>query len=220
MDLIIKDLSFGIVIPCFNGHIQYLKRLLYSIYNQTVKPDIIILSCSSSETFDIPDDIYNYPLNLKIFTHSIWMNASQNRNFGRSKCSTDIISFFDADDEMHPNRIEIIKNIFKNFNDTKLVLHSYEDDITLSFNHLIDFIPIKLSLNKRGIIRHHNEIANGHMTIHSSVNTLFNETKKAMTKEDSIFNREIMYNYPNSTIFCNLKLSKYYRSGTQYFHRR
>jgi hypothetical protein len=44
-------MKIGVAIPCYYGHIDQLFFLLDSIEKQTILPDKVSVSCSSSQTF-------------------------------------------------------------------------------------------------------------------------------------------------------------------------
>ena len=115
--------TIGIAIPCYIGHLDKLKVLLKSIEDQTVLPDKVVVSCSSTkrEHIDIDESEYTYP--LMIITHEHKMNASQNRNCAASHLDTDIITFFDADDIMHVQRNQCIISGFNSCANTYALIH-------------------------------------------------------------------------------------------------
>lgn len=114
-----KNKTIGVAIPCYKYHIPKLTRCLDSIEAQTIKPNKVVVLCSSSEESDIPNYKYSFPLHIVV--RSDRRNAAQNRNQAASLLDTDIISFFDADDIMHPQRIEYIQK----HGNVDIVLHSY-----------------------------------------------------------------------------------------------
>ena len=118
----------GVAIPCFIGHIPQCLTLLDSIENQTRKPDEVVVSCSSTTEF--PTKQYSYP--VRIITTEKKQNASTNRNIAASNLTTDIICFFDADDKMHPQRLEIIEHSFEN---TDIILHSFFEEAEKNCNY-------------------------------------------------------------------------------------
>jgi hypothetical protein len=110
--------TLGVAIPCYKYHIPLLKRCLDSIEAQTHKPDQVVVSCSSCEPTDIPSFTYSFP--LKIVATSLRQNAAQNRNRAAAELTTDLVSFFDVDDAMHPQRIEMLVD-----EDYGIALHAY-----------------------------------------------------------------------------------------------
>ena len=63
---------------------------------------------------------YSFP--LTIVTREGAFNAAENRNYGANLIRTDAISFFDAVDHMHPQRIELLVRALA---DSDVVLHSH-----------------------------------------------------------------------------------------------
>lgn len=101
--------------------------------------------CSSSLPEDIPDSYRNYSFPLEIVTREGRYNAAENRNEGIKRIDTDVISFFDADDVMHPQRIELIR---KNIVDGDILLHGYKTE-SRNFEDIVT--PIV----------HHNQLVRG-----------------------------------------------------------
>ena len=123
-------MKIGLAIPCYIGHIVSLFNLLDSIQNQTLLPDKVVVSCSSSKDSDFGSELYNekmqsYTFILQIITSEEKKNAAQNRNIAASQLSDmDYLTFIDADDLMHPQRIEILLHVFQEY-DSDIILHNY-----------------------------------------------------------------------------------------------
>lgn len=115
-------MRIGVAIPCYKYHIPVLKRCLDSIEQQTQHPDEVVVICSSSIPTDIP--IYSYSFPLRILSRPERRNAAENRNLAATELMTDIVTFFDCDDEMHPQRIQILLETFRQTN-PDICLHSF-----------------------------------------------------------------------------------------------
>lgn len=124
--------SLGVVIPCHKPYIPYLKECLDSIERQTVKPSYAIVVCSSSKDEDIPEGYKEYSFPLGIVTREDERNQAENRNQGSAMIGTDFISFFDADDVMHPQRLEIVRKSIAN---ADILLHGFQVDAPI-FSHI------------------------------------------------------------------------------------
>lgn len=66
-------MKIGVAIPCYIGHIDPLFKLLDSIQNQTVIPDEVVVSCSSTKKTDFELNCYieklkKYTFSLEIIT--------------------------------------------------------------------------------------------------------------------------------------------------------
>jgi glycosyltransferase involved in cell wall biosynthesis len=218
-----KPIRIGIAICCYKGHIGLLKRLFDSIERQTRKPNEVIVSCSSSEWQDIPyrRDMYSFP--FQIITHMERKNAAQNRNYAAAQLTTDVVCFFDADDIMHPQRIEIIADCFQTHPRLMLFLHNIEFSSSSNFPSIRNAYLYMNQLTRcvwGSTILHppidHANIANGHASIRRSVlqHVTFQESVEFQGKEDTAFSTDIIQLYPYQTAYCYNVLSRYEPSGT------
>ena len=221
------SLTIGVVIPCYKPHIGVLKRLLDSIEAQSRKPDMVVVSCSSSQEEDMPYKSSDYSYPLKIFTHSEKRNTAQNKNYGSRIVGTDIISYFDADDIMHPQRIEVIFNVFMKNSNLKLLLHSLKLNPP-DFNYPtyeVENIPVELDpffICHWGAVNLKHEsyraIHNGHNAIRKDIfnEVQYIESDDGLGREDTIFNRVLIQKYQNSQCigYCPYELTWYFPSST------
>lgn len=128
--LVSRPTTIGIAIPCYRLHVHLITKCLDGIEAQTVKPTKVVISCSSTETLPTIEKQYSFPYDILIIPKK--QTAAQNRNMAARHLDTDLISFFDVDDIMHPQRIETILTCFKYPCD--IVLHSYVDGETFETN--------------------------------------------------------------------------------------
>lgn len=223
-------MKIGVAIPAYIGHIDYLFNLLDSIQNQTRIPDKVVVSCSSTKASDL--DPYFFKINqytflLEIIPIEEKKNAAQNRNIAAFKMmDMDYITFIDADDIMHPQRIEILLKVFNDY-DSDIILHNYFIDVPFEkelFKNIEnnEFIIRINSLRQHwsGCIEHINYINEG--IHHSQVsikkeilnNVKFPEEIEFNRKEDCIFCHRV-FNLPNiKNAYVGNKLSFYAPSGT------
>jgi len=215
-------MKIGIAIPSYKGHIIQLIELLDNIENQTKLPDKVCVSCSS--TVDFPEiKKYNFP--LEIVTTTDKKNAAENRNIASSKLlDMDYISFFDADDLMHPQRIEIIWTTCKN-REVDLLLHDYYNESEKNPNYSEPILDIDVKYDSlcqcvSGCARHKNQhygnIHHSQVTVKRNILDLvtFPEEREYCRKEDSVFcNRVLGIENIKSAYIVN-KLSFYRPSGT------
>jgi glycosyltransferase involved in cell wall biosynthesis len=147
-------------------------------------------------------------------------NPSQNRNIAARHLDTDIITFFDSDDIMHPQRIEFIEQAF--WEGADIVLHNFEtehsqfslyDSCNISYNCLCQCAT--------GCIRHLNWNSND-LIHHAQVSikreifdkVQFDEGPTGIGKEDCVFCWSV-FALPNLTnAYISNKLSLYLPSGT------
>jgi GT2 family glycosyltransferase len=221
-------MKIGVAIPCYYGHIQRLYDLLESIEKQTVLPDKVVVSSSSTSELKC-DKIYSFPLEVIITENK--QNASKNRNIAASKLTDmDYITFIDADDIMHPQRIEFLLIGFQRY-DSDIILHNYFEPTT---GNIEDFFENIKEINIRnhtliqswsGCITHINNYSDIVDKIHHSQVTVkreifeqiqFPEEEEFNRKEDCIFcyrvfslpnikhayiKNELSYYNPSNTIF-------------------
>ena len=104
-------MKIGVAIPAYIGHINRLFELLDSIEKQTRLPDKVVVSCSSTREFN-NNKTYSFPLQIIVTEER--QNAAQNRNIAASNLmDMDFITFIDADDIMHPQRVEVLLKVFE-----------------------------------------------------------------------------------------------------------
>jgi glycosyltransferase involved in cell wall biosynthesis len=217
-----NHLSIGVAIPCYKGHIDSLHHLLDSIEHQTRLPDRVVISCSSCEPSDIPSSYYEYSYPVEIYTHSDVKNAAQNRNIALSYLTTDIVSFFDADDIMHPQRLQVVERCFE-ISSMMLFAHSYETkSVDFVYYDMFPFDINKLFVCSFRSVQHidylHQPVIhNGQYSVRRTVleKVRFREEKEYFGREDTIFGGDVLLTFPNQNAFCPLLLSKYMPSRTQ-----
>jgi len=212
-------MRIGVAIPCYIGHIEHLRTLLDSIAKQTRLPDKVVVSCSS--TAEMPSDFSKYDFDLQIICNPARKNTAENRNIATNQLlDADIISFFDADDIMHPQRLEFIEQAFLGGAD--IVLHNYDTEQS----QFILYETCNISYNSlcqcySGCIRHINWNQNDHIH-HAQVSVKreifeqvqFDEGPTGIGKEDCVFCWSA-FACPNiKNAYISNKLSLYLPSGT------
>ncbi len=220
-------LTIGIAIPCFIKHINLLKRVLDSIENQTRKPEQVIVSCSESLESDIPYKPNDYTFPLQIITHTGIKSGSENRNIAASTLKTDIISFFDADDVMHPQRIECIEECFTQHTDATTMIHQFQLGSKNAVPYYYSFSDFKNNVfsieynikagnnmyaRLKPIDESVQDIHNGHVTIRrEAFNSLqFNEAGPVIGCEDAVFTGNLYEKYgPSRIYYAPYKLTYY-----------
>ena len=98
-------MKISVIVPCFKDSAT-LKRSLDSIFSQTYKVnEIIVVNDASPETIEIEAILSTYSTVLYIKNNNN-KGLAASRNIGVNAATGDIISFLDADDELHPQKIE------------------------------------------------------------------------------------------------------------------
>lgn len=104
--------KISIIIPCYKNS-DTLRRAIESVYSQTRKVDeILVVNDCSPESDEIEAVLQNYP-HVVYIKNDRNLGLSASRNIGIYAARSEIITFLDADDELHPQKIEFQLNIFK-----------------------------------------------------------------------------------------------------------
>jgi len=218
-------MKIGVAIPCYYGHINNLFSLLDSIDSQTIVPNKVVVSCSSTDKLDI---IKKYNFELDIFVTNEKLNAAQNRNNAISKLlDMNYVTFMDADDIMHPQRIEILLDTIQKY-DSDIILHNYQTNPVNEVNIFEKIEDIKVRTNTliqswSGCITHIHGYDDRIDKIHHSQATVknwilhiikFPEEPEFHTKEDCVFCYRI-FSLPNiKHAYISNELSYYVESRT------
>ena len=125
-------MKIGVAVPCYIGHVKHLLSLLDSLENQTVLPDKVVVSSSSTDSERVIELHNKYSFPIAVITCVDKKNAAENRNIAAAHLlDMDYITFFDADDIMHPQRIELLHKVI-NENQSSVILHNFYYDTELS----------------------------------------------------------------------------------------
>ena len=209
-------MKIGVAIPSYIGHIHRLFELLDSIEKQTRLPDKVVVSCSSTREFN-NNKTYSFPLQIIVTEER--QNAAQNRNIAASNLmDMDFITFIDADDIMHPQRVEVLLKVFEVY-DVDIILHTF-----ISNNEFEKLETINVRLNSlvqciTGCIRHSDSnfcnleiIHHGQATVKKYIldKVKFPEEDAFLTKEDATFCHRVfgIENIQNAFIPHGLSLYK------------
>lgn len=106
----------SLIIPCIPEHLNSLESILNDYATGSEKPDETIISLSNTQKLrdnlfiDYIKQKFNQLLpRFKIIQTSELLNRADNRNKAIKYATGDLITFSDADDRVHKQRIEIIK---------------------------------------------------------------------------------------------------------------
>lgn len=105
-----------------------LARALLSIRNQRVRPVSVIVAMSEvpvTRMKDVKKSLGRIiaPVTLKLALTGKLQSPGENRNRALVLATGSIISFFDADDLMHPDRIRVLNQMFRTNPNLQLALH-------------------------------------------------------------------------------------------------
>ena len=189
--------SLSVIIPCHYAHAKHLYGLLRMLEEQTVLPDEVVISLS--EYTLVPQNImqqleesrWAFPVTIILSEQKL--PSSKNRNVASAKARGDIFMYQDADDQPHPQRVEIIKFCFEKFN-LDILMHRYielhkEMQVALPRFERIDFMcPSDYNNSVPG-----KDIHNGNTAISRNVFKAF-KWPDIPNHEDEIYNK-ILYKY-------------------------
>lgn len=97
--------SVAVIIPCYRDS-NTLARALDSVRAQTCRVDeVIVVNDDSPETAAIEQVLMNYP-EVIYKKNPCNMGLAATRNVGVDLSTSKIVSFLDADDQLHPQKIE------------------------------------------------------------------------------------------------------------------
>ena len=96
----------SLIIPCYRDAAT-IDRALESVYRQTrpVEEVIVVIDCSP-ETEAIERVLRAFP-QVVLVKHAVNLGLAATRNTGVEAATGDIVTFLDADDELHPQKVEL-----------------------------------------------------------------------------------------------------------------
>jgi glycosyltransferase involved in cell wall biosynthesis len=104
-----SNATVSVVIPCFNSAAT-IERALRSVEHQTTKPHevLVVDDASSDNTVSIIEQFArNSLLNIRVIKQSVNGGPSVARNTAWNVATSEFIAFLDADDQWHPQKLEL-----------------------------------------------------------------------------------------------------------------
>jgi glycosyltransferase involved in cell wall biosynthesis len=100
-----SDPLVSVIIPLFNAQ-DFIRATLDSILSQSYENlEIIVIDDGSRD--DSASIVLSYGANVRFISQTASGNAASPRNVGLKYSQGDLVAFFDADDLMQPNKIEL-----------------------------------------------------------------------------------------------------------------
>lgn len=205
-----------IIIPCYKNHIYILDKVLNLFILQKPEEIIVVvngiendakINTKISELKTIYNDIVFLEFNNKLF-------AGPARYEGLLKAKNENIIFHDADDEPHPQKVEIINHFLKNHDHILHLIQPIDLDFKMYDKKNISYITnnyIRWYCDKYETYNFNNLLKSriGSGLISAKKSKIINiKWKKMVTGEDSKFNKDSLL-YNNNLIILKAFLSKH-----------
>lgn len=203
------EMTISLCIPCIPKHIRFLNACLSSVQHQSRLPEEIIIfisgislqrECELQHFFTL-----TFPsLNIRLGSVPDQQYAGTNRNSAAFLATATIVSFMDADDTLHPHRIEYIHKIFSTFR-LKGLLHHYIQNKEFSTHSLHSslFVQLKFTYEFSDDIQH------GHPSVLREVFDVIQYNERPR-QQDVDFILEFARLFPQCLFVLCTPLSRYY----------
>lgn len=105
-------MRISLIIPCYKNA-STLARAINSVLGQSRQVnEIIVVNDASPESKDIERVIRTYP-QIRYIVNSRNIGLAATRNVGAAAATSELVCFLDADDELHPQKIEFQCKLFR-----------------------------------------------------------------------------------------------------------
>ena len=208
-----EPLSISLCIPAIPRDVESgcLDKLMQSIKRQTFKVSEVVISFSNSTYAEArrvkmlaQATVSTIP--VKILRFSEVSVQGKSRNNAALVSASELVSFMDADDEMHPHRMEAIQEAFRTHRDLQVLLHGYVESEDLNWKYTPMFKPSSAyamvgkheicSSEARSRHQPHLDLLvhHAHITVKLTVFDEFSydEALESYRVEDSLFVREVV----------------------------
>jgi len=138
-----SNATISVVIPCFNSAAT-IERALRSIESQTTKPHevLVVDDASSDNTVSIIEQYTRTSLlNIRVIKQSVNGGPSVARNTAWNVVTSEFIAFLDADDQWHPQKLELQLGVMLDNRTCVMSFHDHLFGSSEQFENL-PFTPI------------------------------------------------------------------------------
>ena len=215
-----SPLTISLVTPCIPPDINKLDNLILNINQQFKLPNEMIIALSETndkECLELENKLNKISkFKVKISGISDKAFAGINRNRGANLAISEYISFIDADDLMHPERLKIISEVIEKYEKPQGIVHGFtygklfKEKLgkvntwdTQKFLNYHNKYPRSKTLHYPSISLHH-----GHPTYKKSV---FNDVKftNRQRKQDAEMLRNVVDFYKGGIVYIKAPLTAY-----------
>lgn len=195
-------LGVSLVIPCVPAHVRYLAECVASARAQTRLPQEVVValsSCAPAEAHEAEAAVRaaSGPMTVRILAQDAPASAAENRNRGASASSQPIVSFMDADDTMHPQRLERVVGLLQEHR-ADAVLHGFAhnspcDAWEVGSGNVIapEEACLREAADRTCVHLTFAAVTHGHITVRRRIIEAVQQDPRAARREDSLFVRQV-----------------------------
>ncbi len=170
--------TISVVIPCFNSATT-IERALRSVEHQTTKPHevLVVDDASSDNSISVIEQFASTSsLNIRVIKQSVNGGPSVARNTAWNTATSEFIAFLDADDQWHPQKLELQLNAMLANPTCVMSFHDHLFGSSEQFESL-PFAPITSQATLRNYLLR-NRSATPTVMLRSAVTERFTSTKR------------------------------------------
>ena len=173
-----SNATVSVVIPCFNSATT-IERALRSVEHQTTKPNevLIVDDASSDNTVSVIEQYARTSsLNIRVIKQSVNGGPSVARNAAWNIATSEFIAFLDADDQWHPQKLELQRNAMLANPTCAMSFHDHLFGSSEQFES-VPFAPITSQATLRNYLLR-NRSATPTVMLHTALIERFSSTKR------------------------------------------
>ena len=173
-----SNATISVVIPCFNSAAT-IERALRSIESQTTKPHevLVVDDASSDNTVSIIEQFARTSLlNIRVIKQSLNGGPSVARNTAWNVATSEFIAFLDADDQWHPQKLELQLGVMLDNRTCVMSFHDHLFGSSEQFENL-PFTPITSQATMRNYLVR-NRSATPTVMLRTAITERFLNTKR------------------------------------------
>ncbi len=194
-----------VMVPCWHGHAHYLEPLLEELAGQTLRPDEVVVSLSESGIVDPVAierlETHRWPFDLIILTETKRLYAGPNRNRAFDFATGELIICQDADDLPHPQRIEIIHAVYRDYAPDH-IMHNYILDGSKEVGWEafdLNEIPVRRPTSWHSLLRDFKKVTHGNVAVSRRVLSKI-KWPNMRVGEDCAFNKKCLEYFGNTVV--------------------